>query len=115
MRPDEKRKVAKKYGVQSRHLESWMMALVEVRNRCAHYGRIYNMPLNQAPYLFAEHRQYRQTQNKIFPVIIILHRMTSGRSEWNTFLSTLEALMDEYTEANPAFMNFPNNWRDILK
>lgn len=114
MKPEDRKAVADRYHVHHRHLESWIMALVEVRNRCAHYGRIYNMPLNQAPYLFKEHRQYRMTQNKIFPVILVMRRMMRNTPEWLEFFATLDALMSVFSEVNPTFMNFPPDWKKVL-
>lgn len=36
------------------------------------------------------------------------------RNLWNGFVDGLVKLMNEYPEANPAFMGFPVNWQRIL-
>lgn len=84
-----------------------------IHNRCAHYGRIYNMPLRQKPRLFTEQKKYES--NKIFPVIMILKRLTYGQNIWNTFLQNLNALIETYPEARLDFMGFPPDWRNILE
>ena len=109
---EDQKQIAGFYGVKSIHLRSWIQSLVEVRNRCAHYGRIYNMPFAQAPYLFREYRPYQS--NKIFPVLLVLHRMTNGRPWWREFYRTLTGLMRNYPEARPDFMGFPKNWEELL-
>ena len=109
---EDQKQIAGFYGVKSIHLRSWIQSLVEVRNRCAHYGRIYNMPFAQAPYLFREYRPYQS--NKIFPILLVLHRMTNGRSWWREFYRVLTGLMRNYPEARPDFMGFPENWEALL-
>lgn len=115
MKPRDKKSIASVYGVHPKHLESWIITLVEIRNRCAHYGRLYNMPFNQTPFLFSEYARYRKAQNKLFPVILVLKRITEGQQEWLDFLKALEALFIEYPEADPGFMNFPPDWKEVLE
>lgn len=74
MQPDDQKRVSDFYVVKPNALASWMQSLVDVRNRCAHYGRIYNMPLSTTPFLFPELKRY--SGNRIFPVILILCRLT---------------------------------------
>lgn len=112
MKPEDRSAVAEFYDVSAQHLGSWILSLVELRNRCAHYGRIYNMPLVQAPYLFKEYKPYRS--NKLFPALLVLRRMMGRRALWGVFYNTLEGLIDEYAEARLPFMGFPENWRELL-
>ena len=117
MMPIDKKAIAQLYDTESHHLKSWILALVEVRNICAHYGRLYNMPLKQAPYLYSEHKHYRQGQlNKIFPVILTLRRMLFTNQElWLYFADRLVKLMDEYQDVvKLPFIGFPPNWKNIL-
>ncbi len=112
MRPEDQCAVASFYGVSERHLGGWLQTLVELRNRCAHYGRVYNMPLARIPYLYKEYKPYRS--NKLFPAMLVLRRMMGRRASWNVFYNTLEALIDEYAEVRLSFMGFPENWKDLL-
>lgn len=115
MKPEDQKEIAAFYNVSYKHLGGWIQALVEVRNICAHYGRLYNMPLSQTPYLFKENLQYRSGNiNKLFPVLLVLHRMTGSRTAWVTFYNTLEALMDQYSEVRLAFIGFPLEWKKVL-
>lgn len=104
--------VAKEYATVPRRLNSWLLSLVEVRNICAHYGRLYNMPLKQTPKLYKEFQQYQG--NRLFSVILVIKRMTNGASVWVNFLTELRALLGEYTEVNLSFIGFPPNWSDLL-
>lgn len=113
MKREDQKAIALFYNVSPRHLRSWILALVEIRNRCAHYGRIYNMPFSQTPYLFSEHSAYQS--NKLFPVLLVLWRMTHHRAVWRTFYSSLVGLIETYPVARVDFMGFPDIWQDLLE
>lgn len=113
MKREDQTAIASFYRVSHRHLRSWILALVELRNRCAHYGRIYNMPFSQTPYLFSEHSAYQS--NKLFPVLLVLRRMTHHRSVWKTFYSSLVGLIESNPAVRVDFMAFPDIWQDLLE
>ena len=60
MQNDDKTEIAKLYSTKPNYLGGWILSLVEVRNICAHYGRLYNLPLKQSPYLYKEYKRYRK-------------------------------------------------------
>lgn len=118
MKTDDKKYIASLYNTTSNHLSSWILSLVEIRNICAHYSRLYNMPLKQTPFLYSEHKQYRTgTINKVFPVLIVIKRiLANNRNLWNSFYSSLSCLLEEYNDVvNLSFIGFPKNWHDILE
>ena len=113
MQPQDREAIAQQYSTDAYHLQSWILALVEVRNICAHYGRIYNMPLKQTPKLYTENQQY--ASHRVFPLLLIIKRMITDFSTWNTFTISLFALVDEYPEANIKYMGFPSEWKSLLE
>lgn len=114
MKIEDQNNVAKNYSTDAKHLKSWLLSLLEVRNICAHYGRIYNMPLKQRPKLYREYKVYKSS-NKIFPVLLIIKRMFNGKEQWKLLCEQICQLMIKYQEVvNPSFMDFPNNWHEIL-
>lgn len=112
MLPEDKAVVAANYHTDAYHLKSWILALVEIRNTCAHYGRIYNMPFKQTPTLYKEHRPYQS--NRLFSILLVLKRMTQGDVAWRNFKASLIGLIESYPEANLFTMGFPENWKDVL-
>ena len=116
MMPDDKKAIANLYNTNPNYLNSWILALVEVRNICAHYGRLYNLPLKQAPFLYKENKKYRTAPiNKLFPAIITIRRMLQSDDRWREFATELEALMDEYSDVvRLSFIGFPPEWKTIL-
>ena len=114
MHPEDRDKIAKDYNTKSKHLSSWILSLVEVRNICAHYCRLYNMPLKQSPFLYSEHQKYRT--NKIFPTILAIKRILKNLPvQWINFYTELVAIFDEYQDViYLSYIGFPFNWKEVL-
>ena len=116
MNIEDRKVIAKLYDTEPKHLGSWILALVEIRNICAHYSRLYNMPLKQTPYLYSEYRKYRPNgQNKVFPALIIIKRMLKSDTRWTDYEMQLVTLMDEYKDVvKLPFISFPKEWKEVL-
>lgn len=112
MQPEDQKIIAAAFQTDPHHLNSWLLSLVEIRNICAHYGRVYNMPLKQTPNLYSEHKAYQS--NRLFSVLLVIKRMTGARGMWVGFLTKLKILLEEYTEVKLGFIGFPENWEDVL-
>lgn len=116
MKNEDQQAIADLYHTNRKYLGSWILALVEIRNICAHYSRLYNMPLKQSPYLYSENRKYRRGSiNKVFPVLLVIKRMQNNSELWKSFKKDLELLFDEYSDViNLSFIGFPNEWKSVL-
>jgi abortive infection bacteriophage resistance protein len=112
---DTKKQIAKKYyEVPYYYLESWLQTLSNVRNVCAHYGRLYNKRLTFEPKLFKE--EQRQFQNKyIFAAVYIITRLLS-KTEGLRMITELEALVTQYeSEIEFQYIGFKSNWKEQLE
>lgn len=109
----DQKAVAEPYGTDPCHLKSWFLSLVELRNLCAHYNRIYNMPLKQTAKLYREHQQYQC--NRLFPILLVIKRLTRNTEHWDAFLTRLTGLIEKYPAANLSRMAFPANWEQLLR
>ncbi|MDC3411860.1 Abi family protein [Aquibacillus sp. 3ASR75-11] len=59
LREEDKKEIAKTYyTVPYTYVESWLRTLSNVRNVCAHFGRIYNKNLTFRPALFKNEKMY---------------------------------------------------------
>ncbi len=95
------------------YLVSWFRCLVEIRNICAHYGRIYNRILTSKPKIYP---QYESLSNRrIFPMLIVIINLIDDHTESTTFITNIAALIAEYPVINLEFIGFPPNWEEILK
>lgn len=115
---NDKKEIASLYDTKPEYLTSWILAMVELRNICAHYSRLYNMPLKQKPRLYSEHRKYYSSSrlNKLFPTLIVLKRMTYSSGYWTKFENQLNPLMKAYNDViKLSFIGFPRDWENVLK
>lgn len=115
LKDEDKKEISNYYDTTPKYLKNWILCLVEVRNICAHYTRLYNMPLKENPRLYSENEQYKSKQNKIFPVLLIIKRILHSNDQWSSLLKVLKNTFDKYQGyINYKFMGFPNNWKDVL-
>lgn len=112
---EDQKEISNYYNTEPIYLKNWIMCLVEVRNICAHYSRLYNMPLKETPRLYSEFEKYKGKQNKIFLVLLVIKRILDSNDQWKSLLKDLERTFNKYQKYfNYSFMGFPENWKDIL-
>ena len=115
LKHEDKRDVAIQYNTDPTHLKSWILSLVEIRNICAHYTRLYNLPLRQTPKLYSETSKYIKNRNKVFPILLILKRMLNANAQWDSLLKDIKVTIRKYKDVvNLSFLGFPKNWLQIL-
>lgn len=115
LKNEDQKVIASLYNTDSNHLKNWILCLVEVRNICAHYTRLYNMPLKQTPKLYKENEKFKRKINKIFPILLILKRMLNSNEQWESLLKDIKKTFEKYDGYfKLTFMNFPIDWYDIL-
>ena len=115
LKDEDQKEISLYYNTDPKYLKNWIMCLVEVRNICAHYTRLYNMPLKENPHLYSENKKYKRKINKIFPILLIIKRILNSNDQWKSLLADLKNTFNKYHGYfNYSFMGFPTNWEDIL-
>ncbi len=108
--------LAKDLGVPDVALFSWLLALNNLRNLCAHHGRVYNrdfkikLPTNTQKYP-AWFNPFPIAGKKLFTVLTVLKYLLShvaAQSRWHV---RLDSLIKEYKDIPLAVMGFPDNWQ----
>lgn len=112
---DLKRQIAKiYYNIPYLYMESWLQTLSNVRNICAHYGRLYNKHLTFKPRLFKE--ESRQFSNRYTYAAIYITERLLTKTEGSRFITDLAAIISEYEEdIDFAHIGFPSNWKELLE
>jgi len=112
MKNEDKKAVAKTYGIGYTYFESWIESIAFVRNICAHYGRLYNVNLSKSPMLY---RQYQRISNlRIYAILLCLKNLLPNDLHWIQFVDTLELLIEKYPSVQIQLMGFPENWKELL-
>ena len=116
MKNKDKSKIAKElYGINYQTLESWLRCITDLRNRCAHYSRIYywifpaipKMPINE---------KYIPTR-RLFAQLYMLKLMYPDKDKWNDeFMKPLIKLVKKYKkDISLKHLDFPYRWKYMLK
>lgn len=115
MKTKDRKVIADFYNCSHINLGTWIQSLVEIRNICAHYGRLYNLPLRHTVPLPIEFSDCRQRINKVFPIILVIKFLCITEKQWSDFYSSLKELIHAYSHViRLSYMGFPDNWLDLL-
>lgn len=96
------------------YLLSWLRCLVDVRNICAHYGRIYNRILSSAPKIPSRFSNIELELWRIFPLIIVIILLLEDFDTSTFFITNIAALVEAHPAVNLSFIGFPEDWKTIL-
>ena len=111
MQNTDKAAIAKKFNVPHHYLYSWLRAFVEVRNICAHYGRLYDKQLLFPPRL---PKGRAIPPNRIFAVLFLLRPYVEPAA-WLSSVVRLTEALHRYSSVELDRIGFPEDWPDLLK
>lgn len=115
MKTSDKKAIAKNlYETKFKLLESWLKCLTVLRNKCAHYSRLYFLKFSNYPKLPKDSNL--KTNSKLFGQVLVLKFLHINNDSWNNnFILSLESLFEEYSEyIRFRDIGFPENWKEIL-
>ena len=113
-----KRSVAAVYGISAEVLDSWLHCLNQVRNICAHHGRLWNKVLGIKPAIprINKHPQWHRPvevrNEQIFAVFTLLRYLISYVAPLSRWPDRVEKLLLDYSDIPLKQMGFPENWKD---
>ena len=105
--------VSREYRMEPEALAALIHAAVDVRNVCAHYGRLYNQTFSDQPILPPEYAQV--AGDGVFPTLLALRLATGSHPVHAQMADRVAALFAQYPQAEPARCGFPANWEEVLK
>jgi abortive infection bacteriophage resistance protein len=105
-------------GEDEKDVSSWLRCCTDLRNICAHYGRLYYrifsaMPLNiHSP----KSSEDEYLQRRLFPSVLALRKLHPDPLTWNSsFVEPLSALILQYGDSiNLVHIGFPDDWEILL-
>lgn len=112
----DKAKIAQAlYGVNYQTLESWLRCLTDLRNRCAHYSRLYYWIFPALPKM-PQTVKYIPTR-RLFGQLYLLKLLYPTPDDWdNDFVKPLEKLIRKYKPyISLKHLDFPYFWKALLK
>jgi len=116
MNSEDKTKIAKFYSIKPLYLESWLEGITNLRNRCAHYSRIYNKNMPIAIQIAKQYKKHSIKNESLFALFIAMSKLIQSNSQWNRILKELNTLFEEFQSCiEKDKIGFPENWEEILK
>jgi len=115
MKPEDRKHIARNiFGTGPEHLESWLVCLTDLRNRCAHYMRLYFHKFVKFPRL--PKGIYNVNSQRLFDDVYIMKYLYLDHEKWkNSFVPALEGLIEEYSDdIQLKYIGFPLNWKELL-
>ena len=116
----DKNEIAKYFIQEYRHkdrlykyLGSWLHCCTNLRNRCAHFGVLYNKPFSKAPKGFVDEK----VSHSLWVLILIIKWLHPYVDQWEKeFIPQLKSIVSSYLEdSDLKRLHFPNNWEELLK
>ena len=105
---------SKMYSVPYQLLTGWLRCLTDLRNRCAHYSRLYNWSFPAMPGI--PRGDSFVADHTLFSQLYMLKLMYPYPSRWNTaFVKPLTTMMNRYGKSiDKKHIGFPHNWKAVL-
>ncbi|MCB9425985.1 MAG: Abi family protein [Flavobacteriales bacterium] len=114
----EKRLIAADFGLPSSILSSWFIYLNNVRNICAHHGRLFNKRVTADRPRIPNRKQYQfngeisvNFNSTLYGIIAMIDRLLVKINPTNTFTNKIIDLINQYPSIDPLAMGFPKNWK----
>ena len=112
--------VAKELGtVNHTYLPSWLQSFSQIRNICAHHGRLWNknLPgqpkiLPQPPYCWIKNLPTGKEKHFLYLQLCCMKYLLNIISPGNHFTSKLLDLLLKYPSVDPIAMGIKPNWKD---
>lgn len=115
MSTSDKKEVARAlYGTTYSNLDSWLRCCTDLRNICAHYGRLYYRIFSAVPATPAG--LSIRLGRSLFDNIEMLKFLYPDRDRWNNeVLASISALIEEYLgDIELQHIGFPEDWETFL-
>jgi len=114
-----KNSIAASFGLPSNILSSWLIYLNNVRNVCAHHGRLWNRRITADRPIIPTRKKYafrgywdEHSNTTLYGIITLVTKLLDSISPNHRFRQKLMDLIDSFTLINKRFMGFPADWKN---
>jgi len=111
---DQKRLASELYNTTPKNIISWLRCCTDLRNICAHYGRLYYRIFPAIP---AGMQMPDAAKRRLWGAMMALRAVYQHSQKWNSeVLIPIEALFEEYQKDIDLYhLAFPKDWNEQLK
>lgn len=111
---DQKRLAREIYGTIPKNIISWLRCCSDLRNICAHYGRLYYRIFPATP---ANVNATKMQERQLWGAVLALRSLYPDAAKWNQeILPQLSALFEKYRDdISLVHIGFPLDWEKRLQ
>jgi abortive infection bacteriophage resistance protein len=111
---DQKKLAKELYDTIPKKLISWLHCCADLRNLCAHSGRLYDRIFTAAPVPQADIPQ--KSERRLFGAVMVVKSLYPEKDKWNKEIyPAFCALLQEYqNDIQLKHIGFPNDWASKL-
>ena len=109
---DQKHFASEYYKTVPKNLKSWLRCATDLRNICAHYGRLYYRIFSAIPANIEEVEE--KDERSLWAAFLAVRNLYPNPQKWNEdFLPSIKALFEKYSSAiQLKHISFPEDWAD---
>ena len=102
------------FGVNYQTVSSWLRCLTDLRNRCAHYSRVYYWKFSAIPKM--PKGETYVSDRTLFSQVYMLKFLYPNKNDWEKdFVKPLSKLMSKYKNViSKNHIGFPYRWKSML-
>lgn len=114
MTTQDKKAFAKTFGLNYKHMVSYLRCCTDLRNFCAHYGRLYYRIFSAVP---AAIPVADKQKRRLFSYVVVIKLLYPNTNKWNNeILPSLQNLIQAYLkDISLKHIGFPKDWDLVLK
>lgn len=114
---ENKEIIAITYGLNKKFIESWFYSFSDIRNICAHHGRLWNRELRLK--VTQKHPKFKDlffnnNGNRIYNHILLMYFINYNFNPDSDWLNKLEYIITEHN-IEASHMGFPEDWIEKIK
>ena len=119
LKPQYKKHIASFYisSIEGKALVTSLLALCHLRNKCAHYNRIYFRAFAQYPLKKVWYQKHGldYSHKRLYPLLHVMRDLCVDQNIWNSHLENLKSIVSQYEDfIDLEHLNFPIDWYDKL-
>lgn len=108
--PAMKLSIATPFNVPAKVMSSWLHALANLRNICAHHGRLWNRVFSITPLVTARHVGVIRTPNRFEGHAVVLVDVLDIANPGHTWRKDFKTLLGQFPEIDTSAMGFGPRW-----
>ena len=102
------------YRISREYVGSWLKGSVELRNICAHGGRLYNRSFQTTKVKLGNKEKKEIKPDSPFAKMYGLFMLLPTKLDKRSFIEDLSVLLERYPFVEPRYLGMPVNWKDFL-